>query len=240
MGRLKEFNDSIWHMLLKLLSNISDNVYIDILIVSIIVAVVITYIHLKAEEKRGTHLPVFGPFSMVLSLSVAYMVERLPMIHERIHRALGTTVGIIQSSEHYMQAFTEASGIVPKQSSDIASFLYFLSESNRKKWICNPEELYDSLFRTLAKTKELLFLPDVSYSCFAELSVFFIISVFVILMMGFVVTERKNGQYDKFRIFFYIIQSAFLIYTTSLCNGAVFCAVTLWITEELLYAAFKK
>lgn len=232
MGSIKHINDKIWIFLLDFTSKISDNVYIQILIVISLFSVIWFAINYILEQKFSKLIIPFGPVSMLLCVSTGYMTQRLPVIHERMNKALSICSSIVESSKTYLDAFEQSSNIIVKSSTDIASYLYFLEKEKRNTWNCAPTELYESIFRTLDKIRGGWILPDVHMPCFAEFSITFILCIVTIIFMGIIIINTKPRKY---RTIIYILQSAFLVYTTTISNGAFICAMLLWLIEEICY-----
>ena len=240
MGLLKDINDIIWKPLLKFTSYVTDNVYIDIFIISSIFIVLWFVCKIIFEKRTRLSISPFGPFSMITVLSVGHMVNRLPMLHERLQTALNTTVNVIRSSSIYLENFSQAANLIPEKSSDIASFLYFMTHTDRVHWECAPKELYTPLFNTLDNIRGFLFFPDAHLSSFATASVFFAITILFIVMMGVIKIEKKNDKYDKIQVIIYLLQAIFLLYTTIINNAATICAMFLWFTQEIIHGMFGK
>lgn len=232
MGSLKAYNDKIWKVLLHYTSNLTDNVYIQIIVLTVFVCVLWFVLNYFLQYKRNKLFIPFGPISMLFCMSTGYMIDRLPMIHERLHRALSISSSVIESSKTYLMSFERSANIVVNSSSDIVTYLYFLDEIERKTWTCNPSELYESLFRTFDKIRGGFILPDVHLSSFGTLSIPFILCIFIIIIMGIIIFCSST---NKYRLAFYILQSLFLIYTTSISNGTFFAATLLWVSEEIGY-----
>ena len=129
MGLLKEINDTVWKFLLDLLKPLSDNVAIDILAISILYMIVIMWIRIKRMK-----LHVFNITDFIFVTSVGYMVERLPMIHKRIHLALTTVTKIISSSSIYSDAFTHVTNIPVSNTPKVARYLYFLNDHGKLQY----------------------------------------------------------------------------------------------------------
>ena len=232
MGSLKELNDKMWKILLSITSNISDNVYIQILVITVLFTLLWFITSYIIQNKFNKILIPFGPISMLFCISIGYMIERLPMIHARLHRALSISSSVIESSKTYLTAFEHSANLSVSNSTDIVSHLYFMNEIEREAWKCNPMELYESLFRTFDKIRGGWILSDVHLPSFGTLSILFISCILLIFLMGFIVTISTN---NKYRFVLYILQSIFLIYTTSVSNGAFVCAAILWMIEEIIY-----
>lgn len=235
MGLLKEINDSIWEYIIEILSHISDNVYFIIVFSSFIFVLLSVCIKIKILNKKKINIMPFDPVAMTFTLSVSYMIERLPMIHPRLNLALGTVSGIIQSSTTYADSFKKLTGITTEQSVNIVSYLYDLSEAGREKWNCQPEELYNSLFSTFDKIRKWFMFPDIQKNVYT--STFMIITMIIfLLLILFIVTERMN----KKRILWFSIQLFYIIYISTKSCGAFISVMLIWFIEELALAAEKK
>lgn len=215
---------------LKILSNISDNVGINIIILTAVFSIIASMIVNKIKQIPSIPL---GPCSMLFSLFINYLVERLPMIHSRMHLALSTVSSIIQLSEDYTNSFEAASGISAENSSSIASFLYYLPQKTRESWECNPDDLYSHLFKTMDQIRDMWIFPDVHQPVIHTWAL--IISIFFILCLVLAATEKKNGRYSKERIFFLVFQVLLTIYASMESMGMLTSIILLWGMEAVLY-----
>ena len=135
---LKNINDAVWVKLLQNTDILTDNVFLNMLMLSSALVIILSF-------ARKFHYS-FGIVETIFLISADYMIERIPMIHERMHLALTTTAGIIQSSESYSKAFTWASGLGTGSSKEIAQFLYQGTEIDRLLK-AGPENLYQHFFK---------------------------------------------------------------------------------------------
>lgn len=85
-------------------------------------------------------------------LSVSYMTEQLPRLHNRIQFALSTTAGIILQSSDYTKEFQTISDIQSPSNASISRYLYYLKNSEVFSEVM-PEQLYYHLFKTLKDTR---------------------------------------------------------------------------------------
>lgn len=210
---IKEINDAVWKALFRITDTATDNVAAVIYITAFLLAIL-----LFAARRKRTYLPEF-----LYAASVGYMVERLPMIHERIHTALATTAGIILQSADYTRSFEAVSGLTNVSSKDIASYLYFCTD--RK--LVQPEALYTHFFRTMDKTRNLFFLGAVH-----ETSVFWVV---LLLLVG-VAAVVYLGKTPFTRM----VLAGTVIYTlTAGNNGAMFGCALLFFLEIVLENIFR-
>lgn len=225
MGLLKEINDTVWEFLLNLLKPLSDNVAIDILAISILYMIVIMGIRIKRNK-----LHVFNITDFIFVTSVGYMVERLPMIHKRIHLALTTVTDIINSSSIYSDAFEHVTNIPASNTSKAARYLYFLNDHSKLQYT-EPIDLYNHLFRTLDKVRKIPLLGSVHEKCFGTFSVMFIFTVAMLILL--LLINIAKGSIKS--VLWYIVQGTFLIFLTQWNNGAAFCGIIIWFVEEVVY-----
>lgn len=214
----------------QILSTISDNVGINIIILTAVFSIMASIIVNKTKRSQAVPL---GPCSMLFSLFVNYLIERLPMIHSRMHLALSTVSSIIQLSEDYTDSFETASGISAQKSSSIASFLYYLPEKSRENWNCNPDDLYNHLFKTMDEIREMWIFPDVHQPVLHTWAI--AISILFLMCLILAATEKKNGRYSKKRIFFLVLQILLTIYASTKSMGMLLCLILLWGMESVLY-----
>ena len=225
MGLLKEINDTVWEFLLNLLKPLSDNVAIDILAISILYMIVIMGIRIKRNKFH-----VFNITDFIFVTSVGYMVERLPMIHKRIHLALTTVTNIISSSSIYSDAFTLVTNIPASNTSKAARYLYFLKDHSKLQYT-EPIDLYKHLFRTLDKVRKIPLLGGVHEKCFGTFSVMFIFTVAMLILL--LLINIAKGSIKS--VLWYLVQGTFLIFLTQWNNGAAFCGIIIWFVEEVVY-----
>lgn len=223
MELLKTANDAAWSQLLGFFGGLYDNVLFNILEMTAVYFILIVCLRIFIFKKKTAFS--FVDFGYVLS--VAYMVERLPMIHHRIHLALSTVSGIILQSSSYSDAFFHTTGIEAKSSKVIAEYLYYCTDQSTLLQT-EPADMYLHLFRTLDQTRGMSFLGEVHQNCFGKWNVLFIITVAVMVIMFLIAITRIN----KKEILWYCIQAAFILYIAGRNNGALICALILWVLES--------
>lgn len=197
-------------------SVLTDNVSLAIFLTSFIAAALCLIFRRKLLKTKR----LFGVPESLYVLSVAHMVSRLPMIHERIHTALSTTAGIILQSNTYMDTFQQISGIQDLTSKNIASYLYFNDLSVFKH--AEPNMLYEHLTKTLNETRSLLFFWEVHEKIWIPALIIMAVVLAVLLIW-----EKMEMTPS---IIYYIIQMALLIFVTW-NNGALYAAVLVFIFE---------
>ena len=216
MELLENLNEAIWIRILNICSALTDNVSLAIFLTSFIIAVFCIAFRRKVLKSKR----LFGAPEAVYVLSVAHMVSRLPMIHERIHTALSTTAGIILQSNTYMDAFSKISGIQNLTSKKIASYLYFNDLSAFKN--AEPTMLYEHLTNTLNETRDLLFFWQVHEKTWVPV-LFIVAGILAVALL-----------WAKMRlipsIIYYIFQMTLLILVTW-NNGAFYATVLVIIFE---------
>ena len=234
MGLLGTINDVIWKHILSAYSIITDNVYFVILMTSVVFGIIMVIFKVYLYNKFDWKVDTFGPISLLFTLSVGYMVERIPMIHERMNLALGTVSDIIQSSDTYSSAFEAASHIDAYKSVDIASYLYNLPEAARESWACGPKMLYDSLFRTFDDIRGGWILPDVHQSSTGIVGIGIMVLVIVLITCIVLLATKKESDHKlPFLNSSFIMNDFLMICFALLNNGAVMCAIILWIFDKV-------
>lgn len=227
---MQNMNDVVWGFILDVLSKTTDNVALNILFVTCLFLIIMSVLRHK------WHFPEFFIPEFLYLLSVANMVERLPMIHSRIHTALQTTSQIILSSESYLNPFQIVSGITSTKSVDIASYLYFLKEPDAFKAV-RPQMLYEHLFQTLEETRRCLCV-DVHNVCFGTIG--FVLPCVFIGIFGLILILCVHPEYRKRRILLFLIQASILMYLSTRNYGAMLAAMFLWFMEFILsYVVFE-
>lgn len=217
---------------LRLLSHITDRMGVQIALLTAVFALI-----LFLTLYRVPHLPrvALGPVSMAFVLWIQYVVERMPMVHERMHLALATTAGIIQASEDYLASFVSRSGIgetAAGDSGNIASFLYYLTAGERDAWTCNPQDLYTHLFRTMDHIRGMGVFPDVHESLWGTWAI--VLPVLLTLFLVLAATERKEGGLQKAKLYWLLLQVLFLWYAVFQSMGMFLCVSLLWVLETIL------
>lgn len=223
--------DKVGTFCLDALSHISDNMGLMIALMTALFGVIWGLFLLKC--RRIPALPL-EPVSMLFALWIQYLIDRMPMIHNRMHLALSTTAGLIQISTDYLEPFVEKSGLSGEKSSEIASFLYSMTEAERRAWKCNPQDLYTHLFNTMDKIRSMWIFPDVHESLWGTWAM--ILPILLIVFMVFAATEQKNGKLQKGSLCWLAVQILFTGYAAWHSMGMFLCVALLWITETMLLA----
>lgn len=216
MELLGKINESIWGWIFNLFSVLTDNVSFAIFMTSFVVAAVCIAFRRKIIKTRR----VFGLPELLYILSVAQAVNRLPMVHERIHTSLVTTSGIILQSNTYMDTFSRISGVRTITSENIARYLYYGDLSVFEN--AEPSMLYDHLTNTLNETRSLLFFWQVHEKTWVPI-LFLIVGLLVLMLL-----QAKMKLWKS--IIFYIFQLAMLFLVTW-NNGALYAAILLLIFQ---------
>ena len=146
------------------------------------------------------------------------------MIHERLHTALSTAVGILQQSDIYTGAFEHISGTIAENSRNIASYLYFSDGAEFKN--VQPEMLYEHLFGTLDEIRNLLHFWAVHENDWVSGRIFLCILAFFIA-----IHDRKLSK----GIVVFLLNSILLLSVTK-NNGAIFAAILVLIFEATISA----
>lgn len=190
---------------LGLLSHITDRMGLQIAVLTAVFALLVSLTLYRIPRYPKAAL---GPVSMAFALWVQYVIERMPMVHERMHLALATTAGIIQASEDYLASFVSRSGIgaaAAGDSGNIASFLYYLTSAERDAWKCSPQDLYTHLFRTMDQIRGMgIFpgiFPDVHESLWGTWGL--VLPVLLVLVAVLAATEQQNGTWQKGRLLWF-------------------------------------
>lgn len=222
-------NEMVWEWILNTIRHASDNVYIDIIAVTMLFAILMCLFRYVLLKKRI----LFGIPDAIFVLSVADMVNSLPTIHKRIHQALSTVTGIILQSSDYLEAFAGTTGSDASTSREVASYLYYVQD---REALLNtsPTMMYEHLFSALNKTRRLLFLQDVDGSCFMTVSFLFILSLLFLCFMC-IVSLAGNGLKSLPVLF---LQGVFFLYAVSWSRGAAVCAIVLWFAEAMIWEMF--
>lgn len=215
---LKNVNDTVWVTLFRNTELLTDNVFWNMLMLSSILIVILSLL-------RKFHY-TFGIPEIIFLFSADYMIERIPMIHERMHLALTTTAGIIQNSESYSKAFTWASGLATDSSKEIAQFLYQGRNVDRLLK-AGPTELYQHFFRTLNQITDIPVLGRVDASL-GLLEIVMILAIIVLIVAG------KSGTQFRF------IRIACVIGLLFLSKGAIWCGIFIFFSEIIVCFLFEE
>ena len=217
---------------LGLLSHITERMALQIALLTAVFALILFLTLYRIPRLPAAPL---GPVSMAFALWIQYIIERMPMIHERMHLALATTAGIIQASEDYCSAFLARSGIADaSDSGQVASYLYYLTAGERDAWKCNPQDLYTHLFRTMDHIRGMGIFPDIHESLWGTWAV--VLPVLLILFAVLAATEQKDGRWQKDRLVWLMPQILFLGYAAFQSMGMFLCTALLWVSETLFLA----
>lgn len=216
MELLEKINETAWSVIFDLCSVITDNVSFAIFMTSFLAAALCIALRRKILKTRR----VFGLPETLYVLSVGQMVNRLPMVHERIHAALATTAGIILQSNTYMDTFSRISGIRDVTSENIARYLYYGDLSVFEN--AEPSMLYEHLTDTLNETRSLMFFWQVHEKTWVP--VLFLMSGLLALML----LQAKMKIWQS--IIYYIFQLALLVLVTW-NNGAFYAALLVLIFQ---------
>ena len=213
-------NDLVWKWVFDFSKPISDNVAVVIIVTSFLVAVLAVTVRRCLLHRSNLF---FIPEGIFL-LSVSYMVHRLPMIHERLHTALSTAVGILQQSDIYTDAFEHISGTIAENSRNIARYLYFSDGAEFKH--VQPEMLYEHLFGTLDEIRNLLHFWAVHENDWVSGRIFL-----CILVLFIAIHDRKLSK----GIVVFLLNSILLLSVTK-NNGAIFAAILVLTFEATISA----
>lgn len=219
---------------LGLLSHITDRMWLQIAVLTAVFALLVSLTLYRIPRYPKAAL---GPVSMAFALWVQYVIERMPMVHERMHLALATTAGIIQASEDYLASFVSRSGIgaaAAGDSGNIASFLYYLTSAERDAWKCSPQDLYTHLFRTMDQIRGMGIFPDVHESLWGTWGL--VLPVLLVLVAVLAATEQQNGTWQKGRLLWLLPQVLFIGYAAYQSMGMFLCVALLWVLETLFLA----
>ena len=219
---------------LGLLSHITDRMGLQIAVLTAVFALLVSLTLYRIPRYPKAAL---GPVSMAFALWVQYVIERMPMVHERMHLALATTAGIIQASEDYLASFVSRSGIgaaAAGDSGNIASFLYYLTSAERDAWKCSPQDLYTHLFRTMDHIRGMGVFPDVHESLWGTWGL--VLPVLLVLVAVLAATEQQNGTWQKGRLLWLLPQVLFIGYAAYQSMGMFLCVALLWVLETLFLA----
>lgn len=232
MELLKHKNDSVWIWILGVLKPITDNMALVIIICSVVFAIIVSALRLLLMKNNKYY---FGLLDFGFVLSVSYAVHRLPIIHSRMNTALKTSADIILSSRQYLAIFERKALVTVNGNKDIASYFYSLPKERYHIWRgVEPVSLYEHLLDTVSDIRDIGPFGQIHTASFRTVSFFFISAVVFVVIAWFARTEKKT----IFNIILLIVQSLFLLYTTTLCNGATLCAFTLWAVESVLCTLF--
>ncbi len=220
MELLKKANDTLWIYILNLCNIVSDNVAYSIMMTTILFVGIMYIIRRKIFKSNSIFfLPEF-----TYILSVSYMVERLPLIHTRIHKALSTIAGILLQSEDYMHGFVTVSKLDNPNSKKIAQYLYYSHADIFTNTY--PNELYEHLFETLNDIRRIFFI----FGNVHEATWIYPVLGFVILIC--IIQLCQKNTYKDFIIL--SLQVLFLIYISTVNNGAVLAAIILYSMQLLI------
>ena len=223
---MDDINRTIWKIIFRLFDPVSDNVWLVIGLTAFLFSGIMLFVRWKLKIRTY----VFLLPEWIVTISTAYMIHRLPMVHERLQLALSTVSGIILESSTYQEAFQSVTGLANLTGERIASCLYFASEP----FYPEPTVMYEHLFGTLDQIRKAPVLGEIHEACFGIVTPLFIACIGFIILAG-IFTCLKGGT--RFRFLVFLAQAAFLLACTFFYNGAAFCALILWASEFLISEA---
>lgn len=212
---MSEIQNNIWEKIFSFLKPISDNIGFIVITCSLLFAIVLILI------KKVCHCKLnLGIIDYFFMYSLGHAVIQLPNIHHRINLALKTISGIIANSSVYTESFKSATGMTSTNAGNIASFLYNLPKEKRFIFSdANPYMLYEHCFSTMDKIKDLYKGETLTEACFGSLSVFFILSIIIIIC-----TINKEHWIQ------WAIQSTFLLYANTVNSAMVLSFICIFVT----------
>lgn len=216
MELLKNINHWIWKGIFVMTGTVSDNIVFTICFAAAGAGV---FLFILRKIVFHTDHVFFLP-EFVITLSVAEMVDHLPLIHVRLSRALNMCSSIIFQSSSYLTAFTNASGIHPKSNTEIAEYLYYLKDRSAFEAL-EPQLLYEKLFSTM---------DSIASPWVTEQGMFWLAALLILFMC--IKTWAVSPQRKYWILLF--LQSVFLVWVCTLSRGALISASVLWILQELL------
>lgn len=222
-------NNLIWKCIFQLFEPVTDNVWLVIVLSAFVASGIMLFVRWKL--KKCTY--VFLLPEWIMTISVGYMIHRLPIVHDRLNLALSTVSGIILQSSTYQKSFQEVTGLTELTKEKIASNLYFSEDAI----LLDPTVMYEHLFQTLDQIRKAPVLGQVHEECFGSPTPIFIGCIAFIFLAG-ILTIFKSGT--RFRFWIFALQTIFLISCTAIYNGAAFCALILWASELLISEVFSR
>lgn len=148
MELLNNIQDKLWKSIFSFFYPVTDCTPIILIMISGLLATLFFLLRRNILHKTYT----FGLLELPVLLSVSYMTEQLPRLHNRIQFALSTTAGIILQSSDYTKEFQTISDIQSLSNASISRYLYYLKDSEVFSEVM-PEQLYYHLFKTLKDTR---------------------------------------------------------------------------------------
>lgn len=143
---LSKINQSVWSVFFRTSHFFNDNVAFAIVIFSIFFGVLFSLLIRKKKY--------LGVLDGIYLFSVYDMLNKLPLIHTRIHNALASVSSIIMMSDSYQQSFYQATGIFPRKTSEIVYYLYSRTPKQLSEMgTIHPTMLYQKLYSTFQKCR---------------------------------------------------------------------------------------
>lgn len=135
--------------------HVCDNVPILILLFGALAALAVV-IPILFLHKKDIMTRAFFVIEGIGAISVHSMLMHLPLLHTRIHTALSTASSIIMSSQTYLSAFQDKSGIQVEGASDIVYYLWYMSPHDMEAFtVLNPSLLYEKVYQAFMEERYL-------------------------------------------------------------------------------------
>lgn len=155
LEKISDINDMLWRGFFHYMRHVCDNVPILLLVfgsfAALIVMIPTLFFHKKCIMTR-TFFVVEG----IGACSIHGMLMHLPLLHTRIHTALATASSIVMSSQTYLSAFQDKSGIQVKNASDIVYYLWYMDPHDMEAFtVLNPSLLYEKVYKAFIEERYL-------------------------------------------------------------------------------------
>ena len=223
---MTKYNDLFWNMLFHAVKPLTDNVGFMVILYSVFFGILFTGISYLYRKESSSFL---GVFDGVYLLSVFAMLKHLPLIHQRIHRALSTVSSIILASSSYTNSFNAASGLSVTKPSQIVYYLYSLSLQQLKTFnTVNPDLLYQKFYNAIKKTR--FFLGSYIDGRVHSFGVYTGVIILVIFLTFFAIAKANRIPWV-----FFVLQFSYILFASFSRNGCVLALLFL-VLSRIVFA----
>lgn len=216
LEKISDINDMLWRGFFHYMRHVCDNVPILLLVfgafAALIVMIPTLFFHKKYIMTR-TFFVVEG----IGALSVHGMLMHLPLLHTRIHTALATAYSIVMSSQTYLSAFQDKSGIQVKSASDIVYYLWYMDPHDMEAFtVLNPSLLYEKVYKAFIEER-YLFGEYINTDWLDQKNLAYLL----IAAVGILLTKSLMNLYEVSRSFLLIQILVFLLAVLLSKNGTL-------------------
>lgn len=227
MGFLDNFNNKIWSYLFQFSSIVSDSAILGCLLYSSVFALIISLIRHKISHKGYC----FGIADWIFSFSIAGALKSLPDIQPLLNNAFQTTISVIKTYPDCQESFISRTGLGVEKASEMVNYLYQNPVNSLRG---SGEFLWEHFYNAYDKVLSVGPLGYIQESTFGE-SIAITILVIITLVIAFLAVPKHPKE-----MLIFCVKAAIIIILAKMSNGAVICAIWIWLVEAAMASAFEK